>query len=158
MNKSIKIILFIGFVALICIICLCVWSYFSTNPYTKVIEKNWGIELPAEGAKDIYSYSEPSPHGDGIRYHVIDYPVGNETKKIQNTVFSLEKVFLHSIQPTVEQVLYVNQLLEKIDITEDVIPDWSKCNLLYQKKDDNSELYLFYWSGTGTLYVVESFL
>ena len=52
----------------------------------------------------------------------------------------------------------MEEFLKDIDIPADVIPDGGKCQLVYMKQNDNSELYLFYWSGTGTIYVVESFL
>lgn len=130
----------------------------STSTYTKVIETNWGIGLPEDGAKEVYSFSEPSFHGDGIRYHVIDYPAGNESKKILNAMFQIEKVFSEADLPSQGQVAAVEELLKGIDIPADVIPDWSRCQLVHMKQNDNSELYLFYWSGTGTLYVVESFL
>ena len=156
MKKSQKIIiLIVG----LCVICA--FSSFlmnSINSYTRVLKTNWGIELPKAGAKEIFAYSEPSFHGDGIRYHVIDYPIGNENKRMQNSVFQLDKIFLHSSQPTEEQIRYVEQLLEQIDVKEDVIPDWGKCELVYHKQEDSSELFLFYWSGTGTVYIVESFL
>ena len=69
----------------------------STSTYTKVIETNWGIDLPEDGGKEVYSFSEPSFHGDGIRYHVIDYPAGNESKKILNAMFQIEKVFSEAV-------------------------------------------------------------
>lgn len=128
-----------------------------TSTYTTVIERNWEIDLPEAGAKEVYSFSEPSFHGDGIRYHVIDYPVGNESKKNQNTMFQIEKVFSETDFPTEGQIAAVEGLLKDIDIPDDIIPDWSKCQLIYMIQDDGSELYLFYWSGTGTIYVVESF-
>lgn len=158
MTKRRKIIIFFVLVlAIIFIVCPLLWLYTSTKPYTKVIWKNWQIELPSEGARDLYSYSEPSFHGDGIRYHVIDYEIGNESKRVQNSVFQLEKIFLHASQPTDGQIAYVEHLLNETSIQEDVFPDWGNCQLVYEKKDDYSEIFMFYWSGTGTLYVVESF-
>ena len=130
----------------------------STSTYTNVIEMNWGIDLPEDGAKELYSFSEPSFHGDGIRYHVIDYPVGNESKRVLNSMSQIEKVFSDADAPTQGQIAAVEEFLKGIDIPTDVIPDWSKCQFIYMKQNDNSELYLFYWSGTGTIYVVESFL
>lgn len=130
----------------------------STSTYTNVIEMNWGIDLPEDDAKELYSFSEPSFHGDGIRYHVIDYPVGNESKRVLNSMSQIEKVFSDADAPTQGQIAAVEEFLKGIDIPADVIPDWSKCQLIYMKQNDNSELYLFYWSGTGTIYVVESFL
>lgn len=156
MKKSKKIILLI---VVLCAICA-IGSFLmnSMNSYTRVLKSNWGIELPKTGAKEIFAYSEPSFHGDGIRYHVIDYPIGKESKGMQNTVFQLEKIFLHSPQPTEEQIRNVGQLLEQIDVKDDVIPEWGKCTLVYLKQEDSSELFLFYWSGTGTVYIVESFI
>ena len=130
----------------------------STSTYTNVIEMNWGIDLPEDGAKELYSFSEPSFHGDGIRYHVIDYPVGNESKRVLNSMSQIEKVFSDADAPTQGQIAAVEEFLKGIDIPTDVIPDWSKCQLIYMKQNDHSELYLFYWSSTGTIYVVESFL
>ena len=159
MIKRFKKIIVAIFILIAIFICssFC-WMYFSTKPYTKVINMNWDIGLPGDGAKDIFSYSEPSPHGDGIRYHVIDYPIGNESKRILNSVFQLEKIFNVTKQPTDNQISCVEELLRKINIKNDVIPDWKRCRLVYQKQNDNSEIFLFYDSETGTLYVVESFL
>ena len=159
MSKKFKKIIFTILILLLILICSMLgWMYFSTKPYSKVIWKNWQIEVPSEGARDLYSYSDPSPHGDGIRYHVIDYEIGNESKRVQNSVFQLEKIFLHAPQPTADQIAYVEQLLKETSVPEDEFPDWGKCQLIYEKKDDSSEIFMFYWSGTGTLYVVESFL
>lgn len=134
------------------------YMMISNSTYTKVIETNWGIDLPEAGAKEVYSYSVPSFNGDGIRYHVIDYPLGNESQKIQNAFFQIEKVFNKAGVPSEEQITAVEELLKDIDIPADVIPEWSRCQLVYERQEDNSELYLFYWGGTGTIYVVESFL
>ena len=158
MNKKFKNVVFsiIILITVVIVISL-LWMYVSTRPYTKIIWKNWQIEVPSEGTRDLYSYSEPGPHGDGIRYHVIDYEIGNESKRVQDSVFRLEKIFLHAPQPTEDQIAYVEQLLKETSVPEDEFPDWGKCQLVYEKKDDNSEIFMFYWSGTGTLYVVESF-
>ena len=159
MSKSFKKIIFVMLILIVIFICsLLGWMFFSTKPYSKVIRMNWQIEVPSDGARDLYSYSEPSPHGDGIRYHVIDYEIGNESKRVQNSVFRLEKIFLHAKQPAEDQIAYVEQLLKETDVQKDEFPDWRKCQLVYEKKEDNSEIFMFYWSGTGTLYVVESFL
>ncbi|MBQ7001511.1 MAG: hypothetical protein IJN67_10775, partial [Oscillospiraceae bacterium] len=67
-------------------------------------------------------------------------------------------VFSEADVPSQGQIAAVVEFLKDIDVPADVIPDWSKCQLVYMKQNDNSELYLFYWSGTGTIYAVESFL
>ena len=39
-----------------------------------------------------------------------------------------------------------------------VIPDWERCSLINLKQEDGSELFLFYQSETGTVFIVESFI
>lgn len=156
MKKKTKIV--IGTVAVVLIVLWSLNGVLSNRPYTKVLEVNWGIDLPEAGVEEVYSFSAPSFHGDGIRYHVIDYPAGNESKRILNAMFQIEKIFAGADFPTSEQIADVEELLKDIDIRGDAIPDWSKYQLVYMKQQDNSELYLFYWSGTGTIYIVESFL
>ena len=158
MNKKIKTIVFSVLILIVIGIACSVLLKVSTHPYTKVIKKNWQIELPSSGARDLYSYSEPSPHGDGIRYHVIDYEIDNGAKRVEASVLQLEKIFDNAQQPTEDQISYAVQLLQRADIKDAELPDWTKCKLVYQKQADSSEIFMFYWDGTGTLYVVESFL
>lgn len=153
-----KILIIVSIVVVIALGVVLYNSLFNT-PYTEIIESIWNIDLPEAGAKEIYSYSEPSFHGDGIRYHVIDYPIGNETKRIEDTKFQLEKLFPASVTtPTEKQIEDVVLILEQTqeEIPKDTIPEFEKCQLIYKEKDDGSELYLFYWYGTGTVYVIEN--
>lgn len=146
-RKILIITLIIAFVFILCPIGI---TYFSTNPYTKVINMNWKIELPNKDANVVYSYSLPSPHGDGIRYHVIDYP--NENNPI------LDDVFCKSEKPTEKQITHVRDLLSNEKIEKDVFSEFDNCELVYLKQDDYSELFLFYNRDTKTVYVVESFI
>ena len=155
-KKKINTIFIIFLILIVCSFCLLLKLYFSTNSYIKILKMNWDIVLPKE-ENQLFHYSEPSPHGDGIRYHVIDYP-GDESKHSQNIVFQLEKNFLGASQPTKDQIDYVNQLLAKIDVDDKYIPDWNRCLLVYKRQTDNSELFLFYYSDTATLYILESFI
>ena len=148
------IFLIVGLCA-VCAICSVIWK--SVNSYTRVLRTNWDIELPKAGAEEVFSYSEPSFHGDGIRYHIIDYPIENESKKMQNVAFQLDNLF-GGIQPTEAQIDYVEQLLKQIDANDMVIPDWKRCRLINLKQEDGSDLFLFYQSETGTVFVVESFI
>ncbi len=155
MIKNRKTLFLIVGLCAVCAICSVIWK--SVNSYTRVLKTNWGIELPEAGAEAVFSFSEPSFHGDGIRYHVIDYPIGNESKKMQNVAFQLDKVF-GGIQPTEAQIDYVEQLLKQIEANDMVIPDWERCSLINLKQEDGSELFLFYQSETGTVFIVESFI
>ena len=55
--------------------------------------------LREAGAKEVYAFSEPSFHGDGIRYHVIDYPAGNETKKSRMRCSKSKRCLLKQLFP-----------------------------------------------------------
>ena len=155
MNKNRKIIFLVFGLCAAGVLCPVIWK--SVNSYTRVLKTNWGIELPEARAKAVFSYSEPSFLGDGIRYHIIDYPIGNENKKMQNVAFRLDKLF-GGIHPTEAQIDYVEQLLKQIDANDMVIPDWERCSLINFKQEDGSELFLFYQSETGTVFIVESFI
>ena len=155
MKKTRKTIFLIVGLCAVCAICPVIWKF--VNSYTRVLKTNWGIELPEAGAESVFSYSEPSFHGDGIRYHIIDYPIENESKKMQNVAFQLDNLF-GGIQPTEAQIDYVEQLLKQIDANDMVIPDWKRCRLINLKQEDGSDLFLFYQSETGTVFVVESFI
>ena len=62
------------------------------------------------------------------------------------------------IQPTEVQIDHAEQLLKQIDADDKVIPDWKRCSIINLKQEDGSELFLFYQSGTGTVFIVESFI
>ena len=144
---------------MVLILCFAGWSLWSSfNSYTRTVKANWGIDLPQSGANEIFGYSEPSFHGDGIRYHVIDYPWENGSKKTEKTASQLESIFSDAKQPTESQIAKVEQLMRGIDTEEDLIPDWSMCSLLYQRQGDGSELFLFFSSEEMTIYIVENFL
>ena len=155
-GKAILCLLLICGIAIACIGCSSLLK--SPGSYVGVIRTNWGIELPSAGAHEVFGYSEPSFHGDGIRYHVIEYPVGEETKKAQDSVSLLEEIFRNSSYPTEKQIADVEHFIKDIEVKEDWIPCWIECKLIYQRHQDSSELFLFYQSETGTVYVVESFL
>lgn len=156
-KKIIKIIISVLLVFVICIFGISILkSYFSSNSYAKVLSLNWNIKLPEEG-EILYDYSEPSPHGDGIRYHVIDYSDA-DTKQTQNNIFLLDNIFVGAKQPTNEQIERANQLLSQIDVVDKYIPEFNNCLLIYRKQEDNSELFLFYCRDKATLYILESFI
>lgn len=52
-------------------------SQLVRRDYTAVVELNWGLSLP-ESREEVYKTdSGPSFHGDGTRYHVLQYAVGS---------------------------------------------------------------------------------
>lgn len=155
MNTSKKTALCLAFVCIFCIALLAACR--SLNTYTEVVRANWGLELPEYGADEKFAYSAPSPHGDGVRYHVIDYPAGDESERAQDSVFQLEKLFNNTPYPTEDQIERTELLLDSIGVEGGGV-DWYRCRVIYLKQSDNSELFLYYLSETGTVYIVESFI
>lgn len=130
-------------------------SYFMG--YDTTLRANWGIDLP-RGYTELYGHSIPSFHGDGVRYHVLDYPFGNETSHWTDRIWKIEQLFYNQEKPTQNQLDSIYELLEQADISQEYIPDFSTYPLITQKQDDNSRLYLMLDSTTGTIYIVEDFL
>lgn len=155
MNTSKKTALCLAFVCIFCIALLAACR--SLNTYTEVVRANWGLELPEYGADVKFAYSAPSPHGDGVRYHIIDYPAGSESAKAQDSLFQLEKLFYNAPCPAESQIQSTELLLDSIDVEGSAV-DWTRCRLIYLRQEDNSELYMYYQSDTGTVYIVESFI
>lgn len=154
MNGLKKAVLITAALCLICGACSVAWKTAKT--YTRAVKLNWGIELPHTGGKELFAYSEPGFHGDGIRYHVIAYAAGNDTGRMQKAVSQLEKLFDNSSEPTDEQIVRVEQMLGQIEVEGDVIPDWKECSLICMRQEDGSELFMFYLN--GTVYIAEAFL
>ena len=125
--------------------------------YAFALKTNWNIALPS-GYAEVYSYSESSFHGDGIRYHVLDYPADNEEEKWQNKISQIEELFYNAESPSLQEIEIVQQWLDSVDIQGDVIPEFSVCRVIHRSQADGSELHLFWWGGTGTIYSVESFI
>ncbi|MCQ2566229.1 MAG: hypothetical protein MJ194_05250 [Clostridia bacterium] len=155
MNTSKKIIICLALVCVVCVVFLV--SCRSVGGYVKTVRANWGIELPEYGAKEEFAYSTSSPHGDGVRYHIIDYPAGSESAKAQDSLFQLEKLFYNAPCPAESQIQSTELLLDSIDVEGSAV-DWTRCRLIYLRQEDNSELYMYYQSDTGTVYILESFI
>lgn len=127
------------------------------SEYHQVVKLNWEIDLPG-GYEELYAYSEPSFHGDGLRYHVLDYPAGAEDKKNLERIWRIEQLFRDAELPSEWEIERINGWLDEMGVPGEFAPDYGRCELLYARKEDHSELYLLWQAGDGTLYVVESFL
>lgn len=70
--------LFIQLLALSILLLLLMWPGLSALPrrhdYAEALALNWDISLPQSGACVYERDSGPSFHGDGERYHVLEYP------------------------------------------------------------------------------------
>lgn len=90
--------------------------------YAWVLESNWKITLP-DGFYEIYEKDTgPSFHGDGTRYHVLQY----------DDIQSIENYFSWTVQ-TEQLEDKVIEYLGKLEILHDNEPDLDSCQYYYEK-------------------------
>lgn len=112
--------------------------------YGEIMEANWDLSLPG-GYRQVYETDTgPSPHGDGIRYHVFSYPADTEGFP------------LWSADPA-KYAPIAQGYLDTLAVPEAERTEFSQCACYFQQRDDNSRLYLFWEEGSGKLYIVEWF-
>ena len=142
-----KLVKFAGIFLLIMITLIFVFIYTQINkPYTEIITINWSIKLP-KSYKEIYSIeSEANVHGDGERYHILQYENENDIDKSVKWERSKDK----SIETK------VNSVLSKLNIPKENMPYFQNSYQYYtEMKDKISKIYLIYFPDTKKLYVIE---
>lgn len=114
-----------------------------------VLWGNWGLVFPkdAECTQIYKKTSEPSFHGDGIRYHVFRC----KNADAMQTAFEWKEISDESIET-------IESWLESIEVPPERRTDFSKCVYEYRSQQDGSELFLLWNSQNSEIYVVESFL
>ena len=119
--------------------------------YTAVVALNWDLALP-ESREEIYETdSGPSFHGDGTRYHVLQYAVGS----------SIESALAWQAPPVDGAVIEeAEALMDSLDIPNRLRPDLDRCRWLTvaDPSDSRNHLYLLLDFSTLELYILESFL
>ncbi len=118
--------------------------------YTATVELNWDLSLP-ESSEAVYETdSGPSFHGDGERYHVLQYAVGS----------GIESALSWQAPPAdAAAAEAMEALMDDLDVPERQRPDLDKC-LWYtaaDPSDSRNHLYLLFDSSTLELYILESF-
>lgn len=118
--------------------------------YTAVVALNWGLALP-ESWEEIYTAdSGPSFHGDGTRYHVLQYAVGS----------GIESALLWQAPPVdAAEAEAMEALLDSLDVPDRLRPDPDSCrwHIAADPSDSRNHLYLLFDSSTLELYILESF-
>lgn len=151
-KRKLASVLAVVLLAGICIGAAAAWH--SYTDYGWVLEANWDLLLPAEaGTKEVFQQdSGPSPHGDGIRYHVFSY---KKEEPIRDLVAwqTEEQATLH----TGSYSEAAERWLDDIGVPAEERPDYGACLYWYQCALDTNELLLFWDSRQSRLYVVESF-
>lgn len=118
--------------------------------YTAVVELNWGLALP-ESWEDVYKTdSGPSFHGDGMRYHVLQYTVGS----------GIESALAWQAPPVdADEAEAMVTLMDVLDIPNRLRPDLDRCrwHTVVDPSDSRNHLYLLLDFSTLELYILESF-
>lgn len=123
--------------------------------YSRVIEANWGIALPGKAVcKEIYEMdSGPSPHGDGIRYHVFSYKYEDYIELMFAWPPVEKETLFHATTSEAAE-----EWLDLIEVPKDQRPHYAGCSSWHKSQHDNSEIIFFWDNDLNRLYVVEHFL
>lgn len=118
--------------------------------YTAVVEVNWALSLP-ESLEEIYKTdSGPSFHGDGERYHVLQYAVGS----------GIESAIPWQTPPVDAAVVEAAEaLMDHLEVPDRLRPDLDECcwYTAVDPSDSRNHLYLLFDPSTLELYILESF-
>lgn len=118
--------------------------------YTATVALNWDLSLP-ESWEEIYKTdSGPSFHGDGTRYHVLQYAVGS----------GIESALAWQAPPVdVSEAEAMETLMDGLDVPDRLRPDLESCrwHTAVDPSDSRDHLYLLFDSSTLELYILEFF-
>lgn len=124
-------------------------SLLHPGDYTATVALNWGLSLPS-GSQCVYEADSGSSfHGDGTRYHVLDYPENSTV----NTALSWQGA------PSEAHAEAMTQLLDGLSVPEEERPDIARCRWYSATDlDDPRNRLDLLLSPSGTrLYILESF-
>ncbi len=115
------------------------------NSYRHVIKINWNIKIPEPNDVIYMKEKEPSFHGDGENYYVLEYNI-KKVKELKSNI-----MFHEGEQWVEEEVL---KIIDYMQIPREFYPDFKKEYVYYMvKSKDSSALYLLYLD--NKLYIVE---
>lgn len=118
--------------------------------YTAVVKLNWDLALP-ESWEEIYKADSGSSfHGDGMRYHVLQYAVGS----------GIESALAWQVPPVdADAAEAVITLMDSLDIPDRLRPDLESCrwHTAVDPSDSRNHLYLLFDPSTLELYILEFF-
>ena len=144
-------------VLLLAAIALCLMAAWPILPallhggdYTGTVALNWDLSLPASSGCVYEADSGSSFHGDGERYHVLEYPQGSSVE----TALSWQDA-----PPEDSLAAEMAQLLDDLSVPEEERPDMDRCRwYTATDPDDPRNQLCLLLSPSGTrLYILESF-
>lgn len=139
------------FLALPVLAVLLAVSFLQTaGDYMLTVNLNWELDLPASQGCLYETDSGASFHGDGERYHVLEYAGDGR----------LEQALAEQATPLPSAENPVTEILDDLSVPADQRPDFADCGVFTadHPSDDRNRLYLLVNSAGTRLYVVEFFL
>ena len=126
-------------------------SFLQTaGDYMRTVNLNWELDLPASQGCLYETDSGASFHGDGDRYHVLEYAGDGR----------LEQALAEQATPLPSAENPVTEILDDLSVPADQRPDFADCGVFTadHPSDDRNRLYLLVNSAGTRLYVVQFFL
>lgn len=139
------------FLALPVLAVLLAVSFLQTaGDYMRTVNLNWELDLPTSQGCLYETDSGASFHGDGERYHILEYAGDGR----------LEQALAEQATPLPSAENPVTEILEDLSVPADQRPDFADCGVFTadHPSDDRNRLYLLVNSAGTRLYVVEFFL
>lgn len=139
------------FLALPVLAVLLAVSFLQTaGDYMRTVNLNWELDLPASQGCLYETDSGASFHGDGERYHILEYAGDGR----------LEQALAEQATPLPSAENPVTEILDDLSVPADQRPDFADCGIFTadHPSDDRNRLYLLVNSAGTRLYVVEFFL
>ena len=150
----VTVILLCVLAAVLALLVITAWPVLSSllhpGDYTATVALNWGLSLPS-GSQCVYEADSGSSfHGDGERYHVLEYAGDGR----------LEQALAEQATPLPSAENPVTEILDDLSVPADQRPDFADCGVFTadHPSDDRNRLYLLVNSAGTRLYVVEFFL
>ena len=118
--------------------------------YAWTVNHNWELDLPMEDACLYVTDDGPSFHGDGLRYHVLEYA----------DTAGLEAALEAQTEALTALPAGAEAILEGLSVPADWRPDPAACRgfTAPHPTDERNELYLLLAADGARLYVLESLL
>lgn len=139
------------FLALPVLAVLLAVSFLQTaGDYMRTVNLNWELDLPTSQGCLYETDSGASFHGDGERYHVLEYAGDGR----------LEQALAEQATPLPSAENPVTEILDDLSVPADQRPGFADCGVFTadHPSDDRNRLYLLVNSAGTRLYVVEFFL
>lgn len=141
-------------VSLLLLVFLTAAAFFLTTAfsggYERIINLNWGLDLPRSSGCLYETDSGASFHGDGLRYHVLEYASGS------NLTEALEE----QTEERAPADCPAAEIWEALSVPADWQPDLTACRCFTKAHptDSRNQLWLLLSADGTRLYAAESFL